>query len=139
MEALTRKMSGKVTKILLAAALAAAISARPGPAMGQNAVQLTPVMVDRADGFVYFLVMNKGPHTISSLFGWVYGHGAPEAPGAYLVNNPHARAQKVSLGGHVPGSVAMYRFAVSEAGAFFPAYTLLVSDRSLFHERGVSR
>ncbi|MGK7345587.1 MAG: hypothetical protein ACNS63_07240 [Candidatus Nitrospinota bacterium M3_3B_026] len=128
-------MSGKGTKILLAAALAAAISARPGPAMGQSAVQLTPVMVDRAGGFVYFLVMNKGLHTIENLFGWVYGHGAPEAPGAYLVNNPHAQGQKVSLGEHVPGSAAMYRFAVAEAGAFFPRYTLLVSDKSIFHKR----
>ena len=127
-------------RIVSAVAMAAAIFAWPGHAMGQSAAQLTPVYVDRDGGHIYFLVRNRGVDTIHNLFGWVYGYGARERPGAYLVNNPHAQGLKVSLGDHVPGSVAMYRFtATASLWLYFPAYTLLVSDSSLFHPPGGAR
>ncbi|MBI4665381.1 MAG: hypothetical protein HY751_03100 [Nitrospinae bacterium] len=104
-----------------------------GPAMASNARPLDPVYIDRDAGFVYFLVENRWKTDIESLYGWVYGHGSPSVPGVYLSNNPHIQGMKVSLGSHVPGSAALYRFPLRGDSTEFPRYSLAVNDKSLFH------
>ncbi|VAX19805.1 hypothetical protein MNBD_NITROSPINAE02-2174 [hydrothermal vent metagenome] len=117
--------------LLIGAILAAGVNS---PAYGFGAAQqIKPAYVDRNQGFVYFIVLNKWEHTISNLFGWVYGHG--NAPAAYLVNNPNQEGIKVSIGPHAPGTLALYRFQVPERYIFFPQFALLVMDKGLFHPR----
>jgi len=123
------------TRFLPLAALTAAIFAWPGHACAQSAVQLTPVFIDKDHGYVYFLVRNRSAETINNLFGWVYGYGSEERPGTHLINNPHAQGMKVSLGDHVPGSVAMYRFMIPENWMNYPRFSLLVADDGLFYPR----
>ncbi len=117
--------------LLIGAILAAGVNS---PAYGFDAArQIKPVFVDRDQGFVYFIVLNGWEHTINNLFGWVYGHG--NAPNAYLVNNPNREGMKVSIGPHLPGALAMYRFKVPERYIYFPRYALLVMDKSLRYPR----
>ncbi len=101
------------------------------PVMGQNASQLLPVYLDQQNGFVYFLVQNNGSKTIYNLFGWVYGSGSPSRKGVYLINNPNQEGMKISLGEHVPGSAAMYRFPVTADNMDFTEYRLAVNTLSL--------
>jgi hypothetical protein len=112
-----------------------AIFALPGFASAGNAVQLEPVYIDRDNGFVYFIVQNRWDRDISKLYGWVYGYGLPKIPGIMLTNNPHSPGMKVSLGGHIPGSSAMYRFKLPEEMTVFPQYSLVLNDDSVFHSQ----
>ena len=84
------------------------------------ATQLNPVYIDPHAGFIYFLVLNNGQRTISNLFGTVYGAGSVARRGAYLINNPNTDGIKVSIGAHISGSVAMYRFVVAPDNMDFP-------------------
>jgi len=122
---------------LLCAAIFACAAAAPATAQVLQAQQLTPVYIDPDHGFVYFLVKNNGSTTIHNLFGWVFGFGSPAREGAYLVNNPHSEGLKVSLGPHIPGSVALYRFMAAPDNMDFANYRLLVHKESLrFPEHG---
>lgn len=122
-----------MSRIAITAALVWAIFSWVAPADAENAVQLTPVYIDRGAGYVYFLVGNRGDRTISNLYGWVYGFGSSERPGAYLLNNPHSQGLKVSLGDHRPGTVAMYRFMTPPEKLLFQNYFLIVQDEGLRH------
>lgn len=120
-------------RIAVICALTGAIFAIPNPSSAGKTIQLDPVYIDRDNGFVYFLVQNRWDKNINNLYGWVYGYGLPKIPGVMLTNNPHSPGMKVSLGGHAPGSTAMYRFKVPEEMTMFPHYNLVVNDDSLFH------
>lgn len=120
-------------RIAVICVLLGAIFAIPPLSSAGRAIQLDPVYIDRDNGFVYFLVQNRWEKNITSLYGWVYGHGLPKFPGAHLTNNPHSPGMKVSLGGHIPGSTAMYRFKLPEEMTVFPNYNLVINDNSLFH------
>jgi len=112
----------------------------PGSAQGAMAVadpQLT--LVDHDEGYVHFLVYNGWHKTIDSLYGRVYGYGGPERPGLHLVNNPHAQGMKISLGPHLPGSMALYRFMTPKDQTWFHRYTLTINDKSLHHPRKILR
>lgn len=122
--------------ILVAAIIAGGVNS---PAFGQSATQVPPAFIDPDQGFVYFLVLNRWGRTINNVFGRVLGYGLRELPGAHLLNNPHQEGLKVSLGKHIPGSVAMYRFQTPGAWMFFPEYTLLINDHSLFQPRKYQR
>lgn len=120
-------------RIAVICLLFGAIFALPGFSSAQNAVQLDPVYIDRDNGFIYFLVLNRWGKDINSLYGRVYGYGLPKIPGIMLTNNPHSPGMKVSLGGHLPGSSALYRFRLPEEMTVFPHYNLVINDDSLFH------
>jgi hypothetical protein len=120
-------------RIAVICILLGAIFAFPCLSSAGKAVQLEPVYIDRDNGFVYFLIYNKWDKYINSLYGRVYGYGLPKIHGIMLTNNPHSPGMKVSLGGHVPGSTAMYRFKLPEEMTVFPHYTLVINDDSLFH------
>lgn len=120
-------------RIAVICVLIGAIFAIPTLSSAGKAIQLEPVYIDRDKGFVYFLVQNRWEKNITSLYGWVYGHGLPKIPGVMLTNNPHSPGMKVSLGGHIPGSTAMYRFKLPEEMTVFPHYNLVINDDSLFH------
>lgn len=117
------------------AAIIATVALSAGHSHAFQASPLKPVYIDPENGFVYFLVRNNGVRTIKSLYGRVFGAGSPYRPGVYLLNNPHSGGLKVSLGPHLPGSVAMYRFMISTDRMDFSDYGLLVMDDSLFYSR----
>lgn len=120
-------------RIAVICLLLGAIFAMPSLSVAANAVQIEPVYIDRDCGFVYFIVQNRWNQSINKLYGWVYGYGLPRISGVMLINNPHSPGMKVSLGGHIPGSAAMYRFKLPEGMTVFPQYTLIVNDDSIFH------
>lgn len=120
-------------RIAVICLLLGAIFAMPSLSVAANAVQIEPVYIDRDCGFVYFIVQNRWNQSINKLYGWVYGYGFPRISGVMLINNPHSPGMKVSLGGHIPGSAAMYRFKLPEGMTVFPQYTLIVNDDSIFH------
>lgn len=120
-------------RIAVICILLGAIFALPGLSYAGNAVQLEPVYIDRDKGFVYFLVQNRWDKNINNLYGRVYGYGLPKIPGVMLANNPHSPGMKVSLGGHLPGYSALYRFRLPEEMTVFPYYNLVINDDSLFH------
>ena len=101
------------------------------------AMSVPPSFVDRANGFVYFVVYNGWEHTVDTLFGRVYGYGLPGRPGSYLINSPDQPAMKVSIGVHRPGRVALYRFKVPEGWTRFPRFGLTVGEKQLFYPRNV--
>lgn len=123
-----------MSRIAAISLLFMALFAQQGYSFAGKALQLGPTFIDRENGYVYFLVHNGWDRKIVNLFGSVYGYGLPNIPGAMLVNNPHSRGMKVSLGEHIPNSTAMYRFMLSTDLAVFPGYKLVVNDDSLFHQ-----
>lgn len=120
-------------RIAVICMLLGAIFAMPALSEASNAVTLEPVYIDRENGYVFFIVQNRWDRDIDKLYGWVYGYGLPRIQGLMLANNPHSPGMKVSLGGHIPGSAAMYRFRLPEEMTAFPHYNLVIHDDSVFH------
>lgn len=108
-------------------------------AQSLTAQQLSPVYIDPDNGVVYFLVANNGFKTINNLFGTVYGYGSVARKGVWQVNNPHSQGIKVSLGAHRPGSVALYRFMVTQDNMDFTGYMLQVKEDGLFFPLKIRR
>ncbi len=98
--------------------------AEPGPL----ALQLNPVYTDVERGYAYFLVRNRWNVPINALYGRIYGYDDQY----YLVNNPNVNGLKVSLGDHVPGSAALYRFKIYLDRKMLSQFSLQVDDRSIF-------
>ncbi len=121
-------------------AIALAISAgmlifAPRPTEAGYAIPASPTLVDRNQGFVYFTVYNAWNQPISRLFGKVYGYGLQGFRSPALINNPDQSGMKVSLGAHLPGTYALYRFKTPVGWTIFPRYALSVAEENIFHMR----
>ncbi len=118
---------------LISAFFAFSLLFHPPGANAQSATAVRPVMVDRENGFVMFVVKNNWSETIGSLFGKVYAYAKAGGGVAAVVNNPNAGAIKISLGEHRPGTYALYRFKVPEDALYYPDYRLYIENLSLRH------
>lgn len=120
---------------LISAFFAFSLLFQPSVANAQSAVAVRPVMIDRENGFVMFMVKNNWTDTIGTLFGKVYAYAKAGGGVAAVVNNPNAGAIKISIGEHRPGSYALYRFQIPEDALNYPDYRLYIENLSLRHTR----
>lgn len=133
-------MRGKMCRICRIALLGGAISAAllvgfAPPVEAGHVTPVSPTLIDRGRGFVYFTLYNGWSEPITRLFGKVYGYGRPDLKTPALLNNPDQAGMKVSFGEHLPGSYAMYRFKIPTGWAVFPRYALEVREENYFTKR----